>query len=282
MYTVRKICLETSFKVSLKSRLDEDVKRIANSFNFVLNLFLASKYKIQYGYIYPVLKRYQIFSFCCVLLINSMCCYRMYSVDITDIYMKHLESKLLKLFAVFYFITYLIGFTTMFLLDLVHKNNYVLLILMIQTVHRNIDFNRNIPSFISWNWITTTSIILINIFISAIYYTSCYYDYIIDIVFDSIFDFMYTTLDVNLIIATRIIILLKKYLDEWITEILMFHDEHENYERCGKLFENYKNIFKVYDVYKNIFYVLVSSFICIRDMMYKVDGVQILCVVIMT
>ena len=259
MFVIRKILPGTSFEVLLKNRLDIEVHKIAQSFNFVLNLLLASKYSVRDSHIYPRDKTYQLFAFSCAVLVNSLCIYRTYSVDITDIYMKNLESKLLQLFAVFYFITYLIGFTTMFILDLVHKNNYVLLIMMIQTVHRSIDFSRSIRSFISWNWITTISIIFINIFISAVYYSSAYYDYVIDIVCDYIADIMFTTLDINLVIATRIITLLKKYLGEWIQEIHKMNDVHENYEQCIKMFGKYKNIMKVYELHKKIFQVLVSS-----------------------
>ena len=53
--------------------------------------------------------------------------------------------------------------------------------------------------------------------------------------------------------------MLRKYLEEWIRNILVMNDEQENYGLTLKLLGIYQNILKAFNLYKKIFQVLVSN-----------------------
>ncbi|CAH1640535.1 unnamed protein product [Spodoptera littoralis] len=68
---------------------------------------------------------------------------------------------------------------------------------------------------------------------------------------------MFIALDVSIVVSMRFIILLRKYVEEWIKQALMVNYGRQDGERCNKLFRIYKNILKAYVLYKKIFHVLV-------------------------
>lgn len=71
-------------------------------------------------------------------------------------------------------ITYSIGFTIIFTMDILHKDNIVLFILKLQTIHKNIDFSKNIWSYIICNFISTATMICIHICLTYTIYDPAY------------------------------------------------------------------------------------------------------------
>ena len=239
--------------------LDKDIQRLVYSFNYALNFFMASKYNVQNSHIYPRGRKYQILAFCFMLFMIAMCFYRMFTLDRTyrnewnESYFKH---KILMVISSVFFFTFAINFFIIFIEDEMHKTNNVLLILKIQNIHRSIDCS--VKNFIVWNWISIITVIALDIFFHALFYISLTYSFVVDLICDNICHLMYIASDINLVLAIRIIILLRKYLDKWIKDIQMINYEQGNQEHCLKLFEMYLKIIKAYNLFKTIFQVLVS------------------------
>ncbi|PZC77059.1 hypothetical protein B5X24_HaOG200708 [Helicoverpa armigera] len=89
-----------------------------------------------------------------VMLMNALCVYRMFTFDVAD--NSSIEEDLTKvnfefLASFFYFVT-LIGFTIIFISNTLHRENVVLLILMIQRIYMSIGISKSIKSYITMNW----------------------------------------------------------------------------------------------------------------------------------
>lgn len=251
---------EIALKMSSNNFIDKDVQRIVFSLNSTLSLFLISKYSVKNDLIYPSGRISRLLSFCCISFIIISCVYRMFFLNIRDINinMSTTEKDFLSLFTTVYFIIVIIGFTATFILNIVHKDRNVLLVLMIQSLYKSIDFSKSITRFVVWNWISIITVIASNTFINALYFSISNFTDVVDSILEIIFNVLYIGLEVNLVISVRIIILLRKYLQKWIQEVLMMSIEHENEERCLKLLQIYQSILKTYNLYKIIFQILVS------------------------
>ena len=192
---------------------------------------------------------------------NSLCLCQIFTTDII-LPTRHetaLEEDVLEIFDLLYDVSFIIGFTLMFIMNVVHRNNNVSLILMIQNIHRNIGLSKGYQSFIMWNWIVIISTICMNMIINALYYVTFDYNCVREIILDGLTDFFIMATDINVVIATRIIILLRKYLEEWIEDALAMDGEREDGDQCLKLLEIYENILKSFDLFKKIFQASVSS-----------------------
>lgn len=258
MVKLLKIDPVDSFQVLPNNRLNKDFQKIVYSLNYALSVFLNSKYNIRNHHIYSAGKISRILSFCCMLSMNMCCIYRIVIVDIRDVNknMSSTEEVFFSLFTKGYFIVFMIGFTITFILNIVHKNDHIVLILKLQSIHESIDFSK---SFIVWNWISVLTVIVINNFIYILYFTTCHYPDITDLIVDILTGTLFIGMEINLVTNTRILILLRKYLYGWIKEVIIMNDDHENNERILKLFETYQSIMKAYNLYKKIFQAWVSS-----------------------
>ena len=239
------------------NKLEKDIQRLALSYNLPLNLFLFSKYNVRNNRIYPSGKIYHVYAFFFMLFPSVLYIYRMCLVEVTNQNITYIESSLFSFFAVLFGTNILFGFMMMFILDFVHKDNNVLLILKTQTIHRSIEFNTEIRYYIAWNWISTVAIICANIIINVVYYGS-FEMYDVATVLDMFSDIIWVAVDINFVIVIRIIILLKQYLDKWINMVLKTNYEYDFDQQCRKLLEIYQNILKAYYLYNRMFQVLVS------------------------
>lgn len=249
---------KSSDQVLTNNELDKEVQRIAKSLNFAFHLFFSSKYCVKRNRIYPIGNKYLLYSFSLILFINALCIYRALTIDISDGKMRHFENFFIRIFCVIYYIDHVVNFINLFILDFVHRNNYVTLILRIQSIHKDIDFNKNIGSYIIWNLISILTTIFCDVFIYGIYCVFFSNINLVELIIDVICDAMYTAFDLKYVVAMLFIILLKNYLEEWIKDILMLHNSSENNEKCTKLHRTYQNIITAYNLYKTIFQISVS------------------------
>ena len=241
--------------VSLRyNRLEKDIQKVANAFNYPLNLFLTSKYEVKNNRIYATGTTYRVFAFCVMLSANALCFFRIFVPEETNV----TNTQFFSFSTIINFATYLLMFMMLFLLDYMHKNNNVLLILMIQDIYKSIDFVKSIRSFIIWSWISNFTIIFIHIFLNVTYCVTVT-SYNIGLVLDHICDLLCFPFDLNFVLAIRIIILLKKYLDKWIEHLMTISNEYDHNDEYLKMSGIYGNILKAYSLYNRIFKVLVSS-----------------------
>lgn len=240
------------------NRLDTDIQRIAYSFNFPLNLFLTSKYCLHENNLYSSGLKYIFFALCLTCFMSVLCFLRMFTVEDAKVKKTQYQYDIFSLSTIVNFFSCFIGFTLIFGLDLIHRNNNVLLILNLQNIYRSIDFSKSIQDFIVWNWISTTINTCVHIFINALYYGPLMISDV-GFILDAICDLMCIPLDLNFVIAIRIIILLKKYLDEWIKKVLKITEEQNNDEKCFELIRTYGKILNTYNLYTKIFQMLVCT-----------------------
>ena len=257
----RKNLPKQSFKVLPNNRIEKEFKEIVRSFNLPLRILLSSKYDVHNNHIYPNQSKCQlVLSFCRMLFFNSMCLFRMYSTLSSSMFVNSATTE----DVVFYFVLILFtiahsfSFTMLFIIDIVHKYNNVSLILKIQTVHKSIDFSKSLPTYVIWNWISILITISADIFITAGFYSKLHGLNIVIYLLNMLNDSLFFAFDINLMIATRVIVLLRKYLEEWIVDVLRTNNEQDNDEHCHQLLETYQNILEAYNLYKTIYQVLVS------------------------
>lgn len=167
---------------------------------------------------------------------------------------------------IFIYIYRIFGLAMLFMLDIVHSENNKSLITVIQSIHKGIDFSNSIRSFVIWNWISVIIIFVLNIFIYESYNIAFGYDII-----KLLKNLQSVTFDANILYAIRVLILLRKYVNDWIKKVLKLKDEQEIDQTinsgvcCSKFFDIYKNILEAYKLYKTIFQALVSIPTCLCE-----------------
>ena len=244
-------------EVLLSNRLEKDVQRMFYPLHSLLFLLFSSKYTIKDNYITPngkIRTMMSLFSLCYILVI---CVYSVFLNQSNEDY-KITHSDNTVLFTVFIsYIFFVTGMIITFVLNIIHSKNNILLVETIQIIHKSIDFSKSVRSYIIWNWVSVCTFFGVNIFIFIIYHVESQFN-----VYDwpvLIRNYMLIKLDMDCVYAIRVMVLLTKYLNEWITTILkLSNDQPKNNTHCIKLFETYHNILQAYNVYKRIFQVLVG------------------------
>ncbi|KAH9640154.1 hypothetical protein HF086_018396 [Spodoptera exigua] len=252
----RKTLPKPNFQL-LNNKLEKEIQGLVYSFNFALKIFCASKYSVRNNRLYPRGNKYQFFAFCFTVFMGFICTYRMFTIDITDPNMSESENDTVNLLSVLYYFLYTIGFTLMFILDSIHKQDNVFFFIEIQAIHLSVDFSKNMRSYIIFNWIYLFMIMFIDIYMYGSFFILYENSTWLETLSDFFCDAAFIIFDVNYVISIRIIILLKAYLDQWIREISI-KDEQENEGRYLKLFGSYQHILKAYNLYKKIYRVLVT------------------------
>ncbi|PZC79313.1 hypothetical protein B5X24_HaOG201011 [Helicoverpa armigera] len=245
-----------SCQILPKNRLEKEIQKIVCSFNFALRLFLVSNYCIKNNHINPNGKIYHTFAFFWMLFMSVLCVYRMFTLEEA---VEHLEAAILVNLLFLYYAVYWLGFTVIFIQNLVNRNRIVSLILKIQTIFRSLGFLKDIQSYIIWNYVSLASIVCANIFVHVTFYISWSHIKFIDQIIDNVTNALFVSIHIYTIIAIRVIILLRKFLEEWMSVVNTMNVEHDNNELCLKLFESYKNILEAFNLFKEVFNLLVSN-----------------------
>ncbi|CAD0249733.1 unnamed protein product [Spodoptera exigua] len=163
----RKTLPKPNFQL-LNNKLEKEIQGLVYSFNFALKIFCASKYSVRNNRLYPRGNKYQFFAFCFTVFMGFICTYRMFTIDITDPNMSESENDTVNLLSVLYYFLYTIGFTLMFILDSIHKQDNVFFFIEIQAIHLSVDFSKNMRSYIIFNWIYLFMIMFIDIYMYGI------------------------------------------------------------------------------------------------------------------
>ena len=264
MIKKRETSPKQSFQVLPNNRIDKEIKELVRSFNVPLAIYLSSKYDICNNHIYPNQNKCLfLLSFCRTLFFGSMCLFRLSATLYNSIYIKAVDLVSTEDFVywfviILFFMQHIFSYTTLFILDTVHKYNNVNLILRIQTIHNNVNISNSYRIYIICNWISIFIIISTDLSVfTAFYYAFPKIDAVVYIL-NMLTDWSFFTFDINLIIATRVMVLLRKYLEEWIYDVLRMNEDIDYDEHCHQQLETYQEILEAYNLYKKIFQVLVS------------------------
>ena len=242
-------------EVLLRNRLDRDVQRIFYPLNFPLILLFSSKYAIRDNYITPNGKIRIISSLLSVCYVFVTCIYCMYFEGTDNSCTRFYKDIISSVLAYFDFINFIISVGMIFILNMLHSQNNILLIGLIQTIHKGIDFKSIMGSVIG-NWISVVISFGGNCFIWLVLYTQFSNMHLPQL----IRNYILVEIDMHCVYAIRIMALLTKYLNEWIKTILKLAELQENNTLfCIKLFNIYRNILNAYKLYTTIFQVLVST-----------------------
>lgn len=219
-------------------------------FNILLTLCFSSKYRIHNNCISPSEGKFLVPRFVCVCLMVAATIYRVYRQDI------HLflddDNGLVVLFLSFFLpISRCLTFVITFVLNIVYSHNNVLLVVLIQRIHVNIDISKSIRSFILWNWILVSTVCSVTMIAFITLGATAHFFDVLNCIVEAIF----ISFEIDYIYAVRVLILLIKYLDGWIKNVHMMHENNESH--CLKLFVTYQNILKAFDEYKTVSQVLV-------------------------
>ncbi|KAF9799856.1 hypothetical protein SFRURICE_017090 [Spodoptera frugiperda] len=241
-----------SFKYTKHLRhfyIDDEIQRIFHPLNFTLSLFLCSKFRIKNNLIVttPVL---------CLITFYAICMFSLliFVIEYSEYYI--LQNTVLIGYYIVYCAIMAIGFTIMFLVELFNRQNNCLLLTMFQRIHSFINLSSHVHTYVFWNWISVTTILIINLVIAALFYIILNQFNLMTF----ISDLTYFLLDLNVVYAISVISLLTKSLAEWNKSVLELKNEPTNntdalyYE---KMYETYLNIMETYCLYKKLFQALI-------------------------
>lgn len=140
-------------------------------------------------------------------------------------------------------------------INFVYRHSSVLLILIIQRIHRTIDIREDISSLITYNWIITSIVLCIDIFVFVTIGTATRFFNL----FNCFSEILLINFDVDFVYTIQILVLLIKCLEGWIRNVEMVNVEEDEKLYNEKLFVTYQHILVAFDLYKKVSHVLVST-----------------------
>lgn len=234
-------------KVFKNNVLDKDIQRMFDSYHFILKFLLTPKYKIQGNEIVPVGKLIFIIWLILIIILFAICAYR---ASIGDIHF------ILNAINLAYYIFTSIGCFVMFICLIYTSQGNCNLIIIFQKIHRSINISDYIKTFIVWNYVSVFFNFVFNVVTIFIYFTICKDFSPIEFASKA----TYAVFDINVVYATRLLILLNKYLSEWIKCVNKLERRVENDDDfCLELHKSYLLIMKAYNLFKILFNILVRE-----------------------
>lgn len=231
----------------------KDVNRFFYPMHFVLTMILSAKYTLKDNFITSKGIKYYITTYLILLLVIIIYTYQFFC----DVYYdeNHLNQSVDRISTtVFFYIYYIVCFNSIFILNIMKRNSNVLLILTIEKIHDIIFNNRSIERFIVWNWFLSIFLLIYDLFCYiTVLVLNPYYD-----IRDLVFDYMFTTLNLNFVYAIRIIILLTEYVKEWKNNIVTMNEDEDNEEYCIRMFDVFQNVLEAFKIFKELFQLVVS------------------------
>lgn len=234
-----------------KKKLDANIKKIVLPFNIMLTAFNSSKYNISNGYMTPCRIKYHLSFFVIILFLNTLS-----FINVYHLASKSVEAAIfIRIDFPFYLPFYAFNYLLLMICNIIHSSDNIFLVLKVQEIHRKCDIRKSFRYFIVCNWISV--LLVAPLVFSCFVFLSLYFDLNL---FELWCGFLMISYNLNVVYATRLMVLLRMYLAAWIEQI-------KNIERSGQgdlniwreMFNVYQNILKAYENYKICFRVLVSE-----------------------
>ncbi|PZC79302.1 hypothetical protein B5X24_HaOG200999 [Helicoverpa armigera] len=213
--------------------------------NIMQELFFCAKYQIQNDFIYTNGLKYDIVSAIGTILYVSLSFYLISSS------FNKIHNLLLDL------VVFAIGSILNYFVNIMQKNNNVLLICSIQNAHRMLDINGMVfKRSLIFNWIYVIALNSFHIF-WLFYYCYTFDDISIRDIFTS---YLHICFDVNVVYAAKLLEINRKTAQIWIERI---QQSVGNIVHCdsNNLFKAYLEILKSYQLIEKTFQYLVSLFV---------------------
>lgn len=236
-------------EVLLNNYLQKDIKIILYPFYFVHNVFLSPKFTIRNSFIYPIGNKFNIIIG--LLLSILIISYHYAAMYIHEVDARYRDNKILSFLMYTYGVANHHETATVFILNILHNKNNVLLVLIIQTLNENINIGEKCKmDFVIWNWISYLSIVCVELLLilyNNIAYNSHFVNFCIEL--------LCIIFTLNLMYFIRLITLLNNYLMKFYKNILLV-ENHQGKDKA-KILEIYKKIMKAYTLWKKTSHVLV-------------------------
>ncbi|KAF9800096.1 hypothetical protein SFRURICE_016973 [Spodoptera frugiperda] len=228
--------------------IDKELQRILRPLNFILKLFGTPKYRIQNGRNIPIDKKSLTIWFLTVIIASVYC-------SVCSVNNRRSKYNMLNFVNVTYDFFLCFGYTISLIGELSNRQNNCSIIILFHKIHRSIKFSKEIQTLVVWIWFHTFTTVFYGFIVVVILHIIYTDMLLIGVICDS----AYMTFDLNLVYAISILMLLNKYMDEWVKSVLMFNEEQEDGDNmdCQHLLETYLDIMKAYNLYKKIFRILV-------------------------
>lgn len=241
-------------KVLHSNRLHKDVQRMFYPFDVLLTLLFSAKYRIKNNCITTTKRKFCVLKILSIVFVVGGTFERVYRKDINR-FTNDDDTATMSFLGFIIPVTRCLSYLINFLLNVVYRYKNIYLLLLIQKIHKNVDFVKNVRSFIIWNWILLATIVAVNLFGFIIFAASYnYFD-----LFKCLIELIFISFDIDFVYGVRILILLSMYLERWIQKVRLMNDGKENDKIYYKrLLETYQYVLKAYDVYKTLFQIMVS------------------------
>lgn len=239
-------------EVLLNNYLQNDIKIIFYPFYFVHNIILSSKFIIKDNFIYPIGNKFNIMlGLLLAVLFVSFIYFDMYSDSYTVIYK---GKKILAYLMYLYSLANYFQIVAVFILNIIHNKNNVLLVLSIQTLNEDINIGETCKmDFVIWNWISYLSIVCVELLLIIYDYIYYFTDYI-----NICLEVLNIKFALNFIYVVRLITLLKIYMMKFHKKYLAV-ENHQGRDKA-KVFNTYQQLIQTYTLWRKISHVLVIKF----------------------
>ncbi|PZC77052.1 hypothetical protein B5X24_HaOG200701 [Helicoverpa armigera] len=241
-------------EVLLNNRLDKEVESIFYPFHVILTLLCASKYCIRDHFITPNEYKFYTVNFISLSYVVASFAYQMYNNQLVHIHRSD-NNIVVSFLSVFLPISRCICHILYFVLNIMHCQNNVFIIVLINIIYKSLNSFQKVRCHIINSWILLALILLIHAWLTITYIV------IYEIYFDVIHhvsEVLLYIFDIDFVYNVRVLLMLTNYLNSWIENIKLFDDGQE-YDKIHyiKMFQTYLNILRAYDVYKTVSQVLV-------------------------
>lgn len=240
-----KLHIRESREILLNNYIVNDIKKLFYPFYLLPYMFLSIKFIIRDNFIYPNGRKLNIAMsiFWTVLFIVFI--FRIFTTydEVVEYY--PIRSKTERFLTYFYTICDSCGIIVVFILNVIHNYNNVLVILYIQEIHESFIMDQKINGYSTiWIWISSLVIICVEALSIVLSYVLDFYFYLDH----AVIDYLLIIFDCNLIYAIQIITLLKIYLIKFKNNYLLINSTKD----CDDIFKIYKTFMRAYTLLKRI------------------------------
>lgn len=235
----------------LNNYLESDIQKLFYPFSLLQHFFLSTKFIIRDNFIYSNGPKMKAAMSIFWAILFGFYTHRLFTkLDSLNNANQFFTNRTPYFLLIFTLVYNIVAIITVFIMNLVHNYNNILLILYIQTIHEHIKIEVNCKwSKIIWSWISSVAIICINVLrIVFLYVTNSYVDYAHTIV-----DYLLIIFDLNLLYAIRIMAMLRIYLIHFKIECLLTYPR----QYCDSILNIYKILMQAYTLFNKIFNFMV-------------------------
>lgn len=247
--------IEINVGTNLNNQIDKEVQRIFLPLNLMQIVLLNPKYHLKNNHINPNnwLNKFILIGGATTFLTTYI--YRIVEIILDENFRRYSKIVFLNFASIFDFSFKCVGFIMTFIVNYYQSKNCVLFVLNFQEVHRFLNSEDNLKSFIMRTWMSVASIFAYYIVILSYEYF-CFLKPPLNVLFYVAF---MATLDSNSIYAIRLSGLLTDKIKLWNIQLLCIQNNGGSKLEIARMFDSYVRILKCYKIVTNVYQLPVSN-----------------------